>query len=177
MRFSRFFLIAFIAVAALFSPSLASADGITWTLNNVNLNDGAILIGAFNYDAATNTYSAIDLASSSGTLNGMTYTTLTPEFFSTTTLLGVGPTTIPGGNFAGLSFLQLFFTNPLTNSGGTDPVYTVETYCANANCSSQTQRVSIIGGTVTGSVATPEPASLLILACGLLAVFILRRLA
>ena len=177
MRSSRLFLIASLAVTALLLPSLASADGITWTLEGVTLNDTGTVTGTFNYNATTNSYSAIDISSTSGSaLNGTLYSTLTPAFFSTSTLLGVGPATIPGGNYAGLTFLELFFTNLLTNSGGTDPVYAVEIYCANSNCTSQTERVST-GGTVIGTVPTSEPASLLLLASGLLALTLFRRLA
>jgi hypothetical protein len=175
MRFARLFLIAIFAVAALLLPSLASADGITWTLEDVALNDGGFVTGAFNYNATTNSFSAIDLTSTSGSLlNGMNYTTLTPPFFSTSTLLGVGPATIPSGGYTGLTFLELFFTNPLTNSGGTDSVYAVETFCANSNCSTYTKRTSTSGYVTTNPAAAPEPASLLLLVSGLLALFLSR---
>lgn len=176
MRFSRVFLMASIAVAALLLPSLASADGITWTLEDVALNDGGSVTGSLNYNATTNSYSAIDITSSPGSLlGGTTYTTLTPPFFSTSTLLGVGPSTIPGGNYTDLTFLELFFTNPLTNSGGTDPVYAVETYCSNSNCSTYTERTSTSGFATTSPAATPEPATLALLLCGLLVPFVFCR--
>jgi len=178
MRLVRLTLIfaAAMALAILLLPATASADGITWTLNDVTLNDGGTVTGSFNYDDGTNTYSAINISSTSGSLlNGTAYMTLTPAFFSGSTLLGAGPATIPGGNFAGLTFLELMFLNPLNNAGGTDSVQVFEIYCANSNCSTQTERQGA-AGTVVGAIATPEPSSLLLLVGGFLAITLLRRL-
>jgi len=175
MRLFRLFLIASLAVAALLLPSLASADGITWTLSSLPLSDGGSLSGTFNYDASSNTYSAIDLTSTAGSLLGGTlYTTLTPPFFSNTTFLGLGPATIPG-SFANLTFLELYFNNSLTNAGGTDPAYAIEIFCANSTCSNYVERCSPTGTVIGRPVSTPEPSTLFLLASAFLALFLLGR--
>lgn len=178
MRSVRFILISAAVLALLLLlPTFASADGIAWTFNNVTLSDGGTVTGPFDYNAVTNTYSAINLSSTFGTLlNGTSYSTLSPVFFYGSTLLGVGPASIPGGNFAGLTFMELFFTNPLTNTGGTDPVQAFEIFCGpSSTCTDPTVRSSTSGYVTSVPISTPEPASFLLLAGGLLAIALFRR--
>jgi len=176
MRSRNLILISAFALAALLLPSLAAADGITWTLQNVSLNDGGMVTGTFNYNATTNSYSALNVSTTLGTfLPGFTYNSLSNAFFSGSTLLGLGPNPINTSNFTGENFLELFFTNPLTNAGGTDSVYAVELLCTNSNCSSSSMRFALSGTVTTKPVATPEPATLLLLAAGLLTLLTFRR--
>ena len=174
MRASRLLWIASVALAALLLPSLASADGITWTLNGVTFTDGATASGSFNYDASSNSYSSIDVTTGAGTVFPSTlYTTTSVEFFSNNFLLGLGPTSVPS-DLTGVTLLGLYFTNALTNTGGTDPVYLVEFFCGNSNCSDLNTRYSLPGSVTGTPVSTPEPGSLLFLASGLLACFLFR---
>ena len=134
-----------------------------------------MVTGSFNYNATTNNYSAINVSSTLGTLfSGSAYTTLSNSFFTGSTLLGLGPNPTNTSNFTGENFLELFFTNPLTNAGGTDSVYAVEIVCTNSTCTFPTVRYGLSGSVTTNSVATPEPTSLLLLAAGLLTLFTLR---
>ena len=175
MRSSRLLLLALMTAAALLLPAVASADGVTWTLEGVTFNDGGGVSGSFNFNQNTTAYSAIDLVSTSGSiLGGNTYTTQSSAFFSTATLLGVGPAQVIAGDYSNLTFLELFFTNPLTNDGGTDPVYAVEIFCADATCSDQMKRDTSEGYVTTAPVAAPEPASLLLLLSGLFALLLFR---
>ena len=47
-------------------PSVASADGITWTLSGVTFDDGGTASGSFVYDAVTNTVSSINIVTTAG---------------------------------------------------------------------------------------------------------------
>ncbi len=60
-------------------PSVASADGITWSLSGVTFDDGGTASGSFVYDAVTNTVSAVNIVTTAGTtFGGTTYTALGP---------------------------------------------------------------------------------------------------
>src|SRR5215469_10360802 len=69
-------------------PSIASADSVLWTLTGVtfaNVTDptmtGGTVNGTFEYDFATNTFSAISLVSTSGSgFGGASYSTLSGAF-------------------------------------------------------------------------------------------------
>ncbi len=119
MRTSRLFIVAAFVLAALLLPSLASADGITWNISGVNFFiDGGTVTGSFNYNATTNTYSAVNVTSTAGLfLGGTTYSTLTDAILSGSTVLGLGQNPFYDGNLAGQSVLELFFNDPLTNAG------------------------------------------------------------
>src|SRR6202008_1301356 len=111
----RSLITAFILVVTFGVPSIASADGVTWTLT-ASFNDGGTASGSFNYDAITNTYSAIDVITTTGTtLLGTTYTTLSYLATDSSTGLTLG---VSSGDITNTSFLFLLFNAPLTNAGG-----------------------------------------------------------
>lgn len=148
-----------------FLPASTWADGITWTVNNITLNDGGMVSGSFTYDAATNLYSSPDVTSTAGSLfSGAVYTSVTDAIFSNSTVLGLGPNPTNTSNFTGETFLELMFLNPLTNAGGTDSVFAVEFICTDAACSAPIERTSLSGAVVT----TPEPSTALLLMIALL---------
>jgi PEP-CTERM motif len=179
MRSVRSALIAAAAFALLLLPTLASADGITWTLEDINFSSGGSATGTFNYNAATVVYSAVNVSTTaSSPFPATSYSTVTDAFYFTPTVVGFGPnpfTEYNGGNLTGATLLELFFLNPLPSAGGTDPVYAVEYLCGDATCD-YTTRTSSTGFVTTNPVSAPEPASLLLLAGGLLALALIRRL-
>jgi hypothetical protein len=163
----RSLITAFILVVTFGVPSIASADGITWTLSGVTFDDGATASGSFVFDALTNTYSAIDIITTAGSaFGGATYTGIDPGFPSTSGQLIVVTNPLLA-DLTGTGVLELDF-GPLTNLGGTFPVVAEgEGTCDDAGCTSGTELRTITGGEVTGVVATPEPSTLLLLVMGL----------
>jgi hypothetical protein len=175
MRTSRLIFAAALLLAVLLIPSLASADGITWTLSNVNLLDGGTVTGSFNYNATTNAYSAINVSSTAGLFfGGASYSTVTDAVMSGATILGLGQNPFYDGDLTGQSVLELFFNNALTNAGGTDSVFAAEFICTNATCILPITRISYSGNVTSSPVGAPEPASFLLLAAGLLTLVLLR---
>lgn len=104
----------------LFACGVATAAPKTWTLNNVTTSDGASWTGTFDYDAATNTYSSINIVTDlSGAPNPW-------NTVSTDAAHGVGcpdPATASGvtvgPNPDGILIFCMDFAAALTNSGGT----------------------------------------------------------
>lgn len=153
-------------------PSIASADGASWTLSGVTFNDSGTASGSFSYNALTNTYSSIDITTSATSVfAGATYTSLSGVFGSSSSgaLLGAS------GDLTNTALLYLLFDLDLTNSGGTVPVTTggfllgsVEGTCGNAGCTLSTPLRFVTAGDVVGTpVSTPEPSALLLLSIGL----------
>jgi hypothetical protein len=167
-------------------PSIASADGITWTLSGVTFDDGGTASGSFVYDALTNTYSSIDITTTLGsTFPGATYTGLVDSSFTLPSDTGL---ILGAPDFLGPIF-QLIFQDHLTNSGGTvflmngafDPIAVEltgsgEFTCEPPDCSSFTPDPPrlVTGGTVSGVPATavPEPSALSLLSMGLVALLV-----
>jgi len=166
---------------------IAAADGVTWTLENLTLSDGATATGSFVYDASTNTFSSIDIVTSAGALfGGGTYTAVDPGF---------GPfpfdvAFVPSASLSDLTntpVLELeFFTSTdesafrsLTNAGSTLITVTNELNCANSNCSTVTGEIrgpspDAPTGLVVG-VPVPEPSTLLLLGSALLGLMFMTR--
>jgi hypothetical protein len=104
----------------------ASAVPVTWTLNNVAFNDGATASGSFTYDADTNTYSSISVATTAGSvLGGQGFAGLLTDIGPDASRLGMAPT--PSTTVAGLPILLFRFDTALTNAGGTSNL-TLGTY-------------------------------------------------
>jgi len=183
-------LITVFALFVLFCvPSIASADGLTWTLMNVTFGDwtnttssgttttigsGGGASGTFFYDATLGplgTYGPISVSTTPwATASSTTYAALTTFANSDSTGLGLcSPPTCD------TSLLFLVFNAPLTNAGGTISISTIpldsmELLCLDSGCTTFDMR-SVTGGDVF-AVATPEPATFLLLGSGLLALLI-----
>ena len=151
----------------LFVPSIASADGITWTLSDVTFDDGGIASGSFVFDALTKTYSSIDITTTSGSaFAGTTYDALNGGFGTSNMGMLLGAS----GDLTNTDILLLLFGTALTDSGGTIVLVGVgEGTCDNTDCSLSTRDRSITGGEVVGTIATPEPSALSLLTVALVA--------
>lgn len=177
---------AFLAAAA---ASPANAVPVLWTLSRFEIMDVApgtdrfvSATGSFVYEAATNTYSAIDITSQEGTIRGGDHYTQQS--------LGIdpGPKQVlflgeeAGADPTGAPVFAMFFMSPLTDAGGVVELEQgMEASCAAPGCMSPADpHRLILGGRLTGTVlgpdvAVPEPASAAVLLAGLVALGFLRR--
>ena len=103
----RFTLLLAICASFLLVPA-AQATPIIWYLSNVTFTGGGMASGSFTYDASTNTYSAINISTTGGSLPATTYT-------ADSIGLASGLALTEGLNRNWL----LAFSSPLTNGGGT----------------------------------------------------------
>jgi hypothetical protein len=154
-------------------PSVASADGITWSLSGVTFDDGGTASGSFVYDAVTNTVSSINIVTTAGTtFSGSTYTALSPGFSPP---LPFDFVFVPSasGDLTGTMYLDLELPMPgLTNSGGFVSLMDIgsEGLCADAECDTPADspiRMITGGELVSPVVATPEPSAFVLLGMGL----------
>ena len=149
---------------------------VTWQLVSVTFDDGGVATGSFDYDADTDTFSAINIDTSGGTnpdfLNtpsygiwgGDPFTTL-PQVFSTLQTSWPDLTDLTGAFVMGL-----ILGSPLTNAGGTIPVELTfrsgEGICSEATCDAAITKYRDITG---GSVSTvPVPAAAWLFGSGLI---------
>jgi hypothetical protein len=136
---------------------------ITWSLSGVTLSDGSVATGSFVYDANHNTYSAINITTSAGSVfSGATFTAIDAsqmQFISGS--FAVFVTGAGLANYTGTRAIVFFFSPALTNSGGRVLLNTstLETTCADVNCTAAgpTSRTVTVGS-VTAST-TPGPAA------------------
>jgi len=161
-------------------PSVASADGITWTFSGVTFDDGGTASGSFVYDALNNTYTPGDITvtTTAGTvLTGATYTSVSACCGSSNTGVTLGPNV---NDFTNTPLLFLLFSASLTNAGGTIPLSfgfadtnfdSAEDFCTNSDCSGFSMRL-VTGGEVVGSTGVPEPSSISLLIGGLIVLLV-----
>jgi hypothetical protein len=141
-----------------FLPVFASATPLLWTLDaGITLTGGGTVSGSFVYDAATNTYSNVNITTTAGTLPGATYRFVAP---GPQNVFGLTVVTTSGANQAGNPGLNLLFVGGLLAAGGTGiPVLMREGTCQDAGCAAnfgplgQTVRENILG-TVSSSALT-----------------------
>ncbi len=115
---------ALLAVVVLIFSSAVSADPVRWYLQGVTLSDGGRVIGSFDFDADTDTYTEIDIATTIGTeLTGADYGDPNPDSASDSTgLISVPDDT--ADPLTGQPLLALEFAQPLGNTGGTITINT-----------------------------------------------------
>jgi len=169
------------AVLAAFGLSApASAAPVTWTLVDAVFADGGSASGTFTYDADTNTYSAINIVTTAGSIqSGDDYNILAPMFVHSATRFGAVPVPSPG--LTGLTIFSVTWASALTNAGGVVSILlgggSSEGVCVNFNCSIFN---SVGGGArafVSGYVTTSEvplPAALPMFLAGLAGVGAMR---
>jgi hypothetical protein len=177
-----------LVVVCLCTVAAASAAPIRWTLTNVTFADGATASGSFIYDANTNTYSAVSIATTTtATFTGQAYiTAVTPE---SSAIFAVVVTT--GAFTTGTPDFFLLPVSSLTNAGGTLALTvgaspssdSSEGQCANMACTApavspirQVATGSLVGAPVAATVPTLGSVGLAILSVLLAAsAFLLMR--
>jgi len=119
----------------IFGATAASASPIVWNLVGVIFDDGGTASGSFAYDAATKTYSSVNITTTAGSqVPGTTYQVVR-DFRSNAMGFAAVPNLGPFNNFT--PFLAFNFYSPLTASGGTIPLFNsfpAEGTCSDAGC-------------------------------------------
>jgi hypothetical protein len=166
-------------------PSIASADGVTWTFSGVTFDDGGMVASgsSFFYDALSNKYDDISVTTTAGTLlTGATYTSLSSCCGSSDTGLALGPNVT---DYTDTPLFFVLFSAPLTNAGGTIPLSfgfadtdfdSAEDFCTSPVCSGPSgfSMRLVTGGEVVGvaSTAVPEPSAISLLIVGLIVLLV-----
>ena len=163
------FRVILITGTAFMSAPRGTASPVDWSLAGLTFDDGGTLSGSFVYDVDTNSYSAIDIITTPGSvLPGATYTALDP-YDSSSGLLGT--LTEADGDLTGTPWLLIDFSNALTDPGGDPYPYTFvayEGYCTTDDCTNSigtgftVDRGTAVAGNATQESTSPEPSS-----CGL----------
>ena len=176
-RYTATMLLRSIIALAVFATGTVSVSAapILWTLQGVTFSDGGTAFGSFVYDADTNTYSNLDITTTTGSVRaGSTYTVFNPfvgnsasGFFAATTF-----PFDPGSPGLIIGFLGL------TDSGGTRqfPLFSFSE-------GSYYYSIGLVGdatyrSTTTGGISSvPEPSALILVAIGGLVLIVLRSRA
>ena len=154
----------FLFLAAFFTASAAFAAPVNWTLNSVTFSDGGTASGSFTFDAATTTYSNVNVTTTVGTVRGAATYTQIGGVYGGTAANQVGFLTASGAGI-GMPNLDFKFASALTGAGGTIGIVTglansAEVDCANAGCTvpAGPNSRSVSAGSVTGVAASaPVP--------------------
>ncbi|MEQ1884047.1 MAG: hypothetical protein ABL967_03240 [Bryobacteraceae bacterium] len=143
-----------------FGGAALHAAPVTWYLNGVTFDDGGKAFGSYVYDADTNTFSAINITTTAGSLwPGRGYQNYLTGFSSNTRIIALAALPIVAGSTENF-VLPLNF--PMTNAGGTINVNTStgtrwEAKCSNAGCSAALAGGRLLtGGSVTATAPTTK---------------------
>jgi hypothetical protein len=132
------------AVLCLMASLSSHAVSVTWTVNNAVFDDGATIIGQFDYDDATAFYSNVMLSTSSGSFFA------TPAEYGTAGLWNAEEVYFSEIGGSESRVLALRFEQALTSAGGTLSLDAFE------GVTVPDVRSLLAGGTVT---AVPIPAA------------------
>jgi hypothetical protein len=169
---------ALLASLVLAAAPAANAAPLVWTLVDGLLDDGGAASGSFIYDADTNTFSAINLVTTGGSvLSGGTFQVLLDGDATAAAF-------VPDGALTSAPLLQLVFDTPLTNDGTVvllaNPFFpagsSFEATCEDGQCLSAVFGRSFVDGALVSSpVPVPAAAWLLGGALGVLPLVRRRR--
>jgi hypothetical protein len=143
-------------------PANLLADTLTWTIaDNTFMRGGGAVSGSLGYDAdaVSNPYSNVSIAVA--TDNGVP-----GETYITSEIIGESSTFLDLLDSVTQSEVQLYFLNPLTDAGGTDPMGIHLLSGGNPN----PVDYEAGNGGYNALIATPEPQSALMLLLGILCV-------
>jgi len=136
-----------------FSPVLALAAPVLYTLTGVTFGDGGTASGSFVYDSATNTYSSINITTTAGTVrtSGATYHFIAGNPNPPSSSFSLNLTTAFANNQTGLPGLALLFGTALGAAGTSSLVGSQEANCSDAVCSTPVAPMRFTtAGNVTG---------------------------
>src|SRR5258708_27463128 len=152
LKLSRLFLCAL----PLLWTAVANAAPVAYTLSGVTLSDGGTASGSFSYDAAANTYSSMNIVTTTaGTRSGATYIA-TSTGFAADSKGFLAVTT--NASSQGLPGLTITFSPILPAPGGMSTLTGQEADCADAGCTTPSGNSrTITAGTARSLVATPLP--------------------
>jgi hypothetical protein len=171
-RYKKFIWPCFGALFCLAWPNCCLPNPIAYQLVNVTFGDGGMAMGSFIYDIDTNTFSSVDITTSSasgifGPL-GSTYTSPYPGPYGCCGFAFVP--NIALGNFTETPVLSLGTVSAvLTDAGGSFQIQGFEGVCANANCFSGIEERLITSGSIA---SVPEPSTRVVLLVLALAFFL-----
>ena len=133
----------------------AQAAPVKYTLSGVTFSDTATASGSFQYDAATNTYSNVNITTTGATRAGETYNSVSSGFVGDSG--GVLLVTRPGFQ-AGLPGLSLLFSPVLPGTAGTATLTGQEANCSDSGCAAPSGTIrSIAAGSVTAALGGSAP--------------------
>lgn len=144
---------------------------MTWTFHDAYFHDSGSLSGSFDFDADSNSFSNINLTTSSGRRHdGGTYTSVVADLSTPFSIAARS-----AGNYIGV-----ILSASMTNSGGSIgimPVISTEGVIKRffGKTLPWPKRFLVKGKLVADAVSLPEPATLALFSVGLLGIFSLRR--
>ena len=155
---------ACMALAMAGFASSASADIVTWTLQDVTFNDGGTGSGFFDYDTATGLATNFDIDTTAGTLlPAFHYTTANSINFPISNLFSPDSLVWVTNGFT--RYINLAFDGPLSTPGvrllRTEAPISGSWECNNCDILRQ-----VTGGGATGTAGVPEPAAWALMVVG-----------
>lgn len=167
-----------LALSLFFVIGSVQASTVSWTLTDVILEDGQTLIGGFDFDSDTNTYSTISIFNSGTTTFAATeFTQKATPTICTTSVTGCAFTRAGATSGDIVLSLSVFGNGELTNAGGTINLSTgtsdTMTFCQNGACTSwgiaTADSIGVASGTITATPAVvPIPAAVWLFGSGLI---------
>jgi hypothetical protein len=150
---------ACVSILSLLSVA-ANAVPVVWTLDDVVFNDGGTASGSFTFDADTNTYSAITIATTPGSVftSAFTFDLVNPApvcVDNPQLLCTLDAST--GPDYTGGPSIVFTFANALTNAGGQSQIdLGILATCVTPTCDAVNNPVALlVSGGVTAQVPPP----------------------